>query len=77
MHLFEPEANAACLPCGPLNTPPAAAPTAQVQLRGLSLLELGQGPGAAAARDLRDPGVWTHLVWAINRFALVFGRPIN
>lgn len=38
-----------------------------VQLRGLTLLELGQGPGAMDAESLEDPSVWTHLLWAVNR----------
>lgn len=42
-----------------------------VQLRGLTLLELGQGPGAVDAQDFQDPDVWTHLVWAVNRWVEV------
>ncbi|KAI8472601.1 MAG: hypothetical protein J3K34DRAFT_457740 [Monoraphidium minutum] len=37
-----------------------------IELRGLTLMELGQGPGAARATSLEVPDVWTHLVWAVN-----------
>jgi len=41
----------------------------RVQLRGLTLLELGQGPGMkAGVSGVDDVNVWTHLVWAVNRW---------
>jgi hypothetical protein len=43
----------------------------KVQLRGLTLLELGQGQGAGEASTLLEPAVWTHLIWAIIRSVVV------